>query len=598
MIDELKRMCYKKNPYNQRFCEMISPNTNNTSISINDEVLKRLEIDSKVFSNSGDISNKEFDATLSVIEDQINSSFNNFETNEPEQRDQNFYVEDVKSNTQNYFESTSFICNPQNTLPLSVDEKSIMDSDMAQNKTDFKKPASILCKECSFSTTRPSHYLSHIKLHEKSSTSYKCDECGFVCLRKSVLTKHKVSHAQYLMHCNYCSYKCSDIKVFEKHRKRRHGDGTSEMKEKKSSIFFKQKSFVENYSKNSVMKLDKKNQKSSEKLKCSHCDYKTANQSHMKRHSNTVHREDRPHLCDVCGGAFKTNHSLKQHHIAKHYNLDELNSCNSTIQGHICNICKKVCRSSTDLKEHLLTHSEERTFLCEVCGATFKTKSVQRMHILTVHRNSQSYSCSRCSKKFTTKFNLNRHLKRHEGNYSNSSSKSSSNLLPLNRKLRANKSANFNSHTSKKFYGNQLLDNRINQKPTSSFETSADIPYHLPIDSHRSFYLHRIEEKASCDREPTGNNDLSLIGDHTRSNYSNVCLSAQTKSCPRDLINIPIITHNDSTSNLRIENCIESPEDKIVKVTPFYKQSINECSSNILSSSVSESSNMIYLPNT
>lgn len=60
------------------------------------------------------------------------------------------------------------------------------------------------------------------------------------------------------------------------------------------------------------------------------------------------------------------------------------------------------------------THSEERSFLCEVCGASFKTRSVQRNHVQTIHRRPRAFTCTSCDKKFNTKFALRRHMKQHD----------------------------------------------------------------------------------------------------------------------------------------------------------------------------------------
>ena len=67
------------------------------------------------------------------------------------------------------------------------------------------------------------------------------------------------------------------------------------------------------------------------------------------------------------------------------------------------------------LQDHMTTHSVDRSFLCEICGAAFKTKSVQRKHVSSIHSNPRAFSCPLCVKRFNTSFALHRHSKSHDG---------------------------------------------------------------------------------------------------------------------------------------------------------------------------------------
>lgn len=59
-------------------------------------------------------------------------------------------------------------------------------------------------------------------------------------------------------------------------------------------------------------------------------------------------------------------------------------------------------------------HSSERPFLCHFCGSSFKTQSVQRKHILSLHLKPRAHPCSLCEKKFNTPYALRRHNRTHE----------------------------------------------------------------------------------------------------------------------------------------------------------------------------------------
>ena len=62
-------------------------------------------------------------------------------------------------------------------------------------------------------------------------------------------------------------------------------------------------------------------------------------------------------------------------------------------------------------------HSSVRPYLCDICGACFKTKSVQRKHTATLHANPRAHQCPTCHRRFNTAFTLRRHLKSHESDH-------------------------------------------------------------------------------------------------------------------------------------------------------------------------------------
>uniref|UniRef100_T1JIR3 C2H2-type domain-containing protein n=1 Tax=Strigamia maritima TaxID=126957 RepID=T1JIR3_STRMM len=151
-------------------------------------------------------------------------------------------------------------------------------------------------------------------------------------------------------------------------------------------------------------------------FQCDKCVYKTKRKEHYIRHVNNVHTNKRPYLCDFCGKAFKRTDALKQHRVI-HSTVDPLE-----IQFR-CSVCDKNCRSHAHLLEHQAVHSNVRSFLCEICGASFKTRSVQRKHVQTIHKKPRAFSCQICDKRFNTNYALKRHVRLHEvGVDANSSS--------------------------------------------------------------------------------------------------------------------------------------------------------------------------------
>ncbi|KAK3864353.1 hypothetical protein Pcinc_029949 [Petrolisthes cinctipes] len=281
------------------------------------------------------------------------------------------------------------------------------------------------CKICSYKSMRENQFLKHMQLHDKGLALYRCEECSFVSIRASHLRRHKMTHAQLVLRCHLCPYTCDDDrKLLAKHIRVRHqaqphklpkpsvNEYECEECEYKTSWLY---AFQRHRRTHTATKMAVTHS-------CPQCAYKTVRREHFLRHIKNVHQNCRPFLCDICGKAFKRQDALKQHHVSHYQTVGSGGGGGGGGQpgpyGFVCRVCQKVCRSAAYLKEHMATHSEERSFLCEVCGASFKTRSVQRNHVLTIHRRPRAFTCPACDKRFNTNFALRRHMKQHDASVS------------------------------------------------------------------------------------------------------------------------------------------------------------------------------------
>lgn len=115
---------------------------------------------------------------------------------------------------------------------------------------------------------------------------------------------------------------------------------------------------------------------------------------------NGVNKKFQCHLCDK---AYTRAHYLKQHISSFHEGKKTMFKCyicNKSLMGHI--------------KEHLRTHSGEKPFKCNQCGARFFQNSQLTSH-MRIHTGERPYSCNICSSSFSSSTTLTLHMRTHTG---------------------------------------------------------------------------------------------------------------------------------------------------------------------------------------
>ena len=78
-----------------------------------------------------------------------------------------------------------------------------------------------------------------------------------------------------------------------------------------------------------------------------------------------------------------------------------------------CDICRKTFRTNYHLKEHRNIHTEETHHQCDICKKTFADSNNFRRHMKCMHGDFKKHVCrlGNCKLSFNTKFGLKAHKK-------------------------------------------------------------------------------------------------------------------------------------------------------------------------------------------
>ena len=131
--------------------------------------------------------------------------------------------------------------------------------------------------------------------------------------------------------------------------------------------------------KNHVLTHDSNRQQWSCEKCGKHYLYRSTFLYHMAHHQ----AQDGPDLiCTLCHTEFSTREALIEHvHTHNRYKPDLTRSKN-----HQCPKCQKKFTTSKDVRRHMVTHTKDRSFLCEFCPQTFARKDHLRRHYKSNHK--------------------------------------------------------------------------------------------------------------------------------------------------------------------------------------------------------------------
>ena len=132
-------------------------------------------------------------------------------------------------------------------------------------------------------------------------------------------------------------------------------------------------------------------------FECKACNKNFSRKDNITRHIESVHLKLKNHLCSDCGKEFSEKAALVRHASMHHGNV-----------RYPCHLCDKSYGLEKDLRSHIKVMHENLSYTCVICNKAFSQKSNLDKHILEIHEG-RKVKCEFCEKQLSST-SMKRHI--------------------------------------------------------------------------------------------------------------------------------------------------------------------------------------------
>lgn len=257
------------------------------------------------------------------------------------------------------------------------------------------KAYTIQCPHCDKMFKNSSTLKQHVRIHE-DQRQYRCDTCGVGFNRRDGLRLHMRVHqksdsrALKECSCQICSEKFPNHSMLVIHRNRVHKDGKQYTCQICNRSMLSTRSLdwhmshIHNQPPPGLSKEGSETAAEKKRVTCNHCLKTFKTEMILRTHIKNTHMEKNPVKCLDCEVTFTSEVRLRHHMMVTHNRFEGTLTC-----PH----CPKRFVNQLRLKTHMISHSEDRPFTCEICGFNLKTKIQLIKHHQNRHSDERPLQC-------------------------------------------------------------------------------------------------------------------------------------------------------------------------------------------------------------
>ncbi|XP_049605333.1 zinc finger protein 497 [Syngnathus scovelli] len=253
-----------------------------------------------------------------------------------------------------------------------------------------RRSGSLLCHFCGKELKFRSQLAAHLQTHT-DERPHLCDVCGRKFCRRYQLERHKVlvhvdggatEDEEGSLPCSVCGKRLKTEALLAAHLRMHSGD-----KPFRCTLclrrFMRHACLKRHYARAHMKEGSGAAARSAglhqdKSFPCTTCGKVFKFRSLLSNHA-AVHSDERPHACDFCPRRFRRLSHLKRHRRVVHRDGARLP------QNFVCHICGKDKKCRSQLARHVIIHTGERPFGCDMCAARFNRRGNLQQHRKRVH---------------------------------------------------------------------------------------------------------------------------------------------------------------------------------------------------------------------